>query len=92
MTSDSSATTITNATGMIAAKSTINKNYEATSPEGVLYNQLVNSGKARPSMAAYADFSTEFNLIITGLRTGGVDAMLNEHTTSLQTKINRNDR
>lgn len=92
MTSDSSATTITNATGMIAAKSTINKNYEATSPEGVLYNQLVNSGKARPSMAAYADFSTEFNLIITGLRTGGVDAVLNEHTTSLQTKINRNDR
>ena len=43
-------------------------------------------------MAAYADFSTEFNLIITGLRTGGVDAVLNEHTTSLQTKINRNDR
>lgn len=92
MTSDSSATTITNATGMIAAKSTINKNYEATSPEGVLYNQLVNSGKARPSMAAYADFSTEFNLIITGLRTGAVDSVLNEHTTSLQTKINRNDR
>ena len=92
MTSDESATTITNATGMIAAKSTINKNYEATSPEGVLYNQLVNSGKARPSMGAYADFSTEFNLIITGLRTDSVEKVLNEHTTSLQTKINRNDR
>lgn len=92
MTSDSSATTITNATGMIAAKTTINKNYEATSPEGVLYNQLVNSGKARPAMGAYADFSTEFNLIITGLRNGNVDTVINEHTTSLQTKIDRNDR
>lgn len=92
MTSDESATIITNATGMIAAKTTINKNYEATSPEGVLYNQLVNSGKARPAMGAYADFSTEFNLIITGLRTDSVEKVLNEHTTSLQTKIDRNDR
>lgn len=92
MTSDESATTITNATGMIAAKTTIDKNYQATSPEGVLYNQLVNSGKARPSMGAYADFSTEFNLILTGLRTDSVETVINEHTTSLQTKIDRNDR
>lgn len=92
MTSDASATTITNATGMIAAKTTLDKNYEATSPEGVLYNQLVTSGKQRPAMSAYADFSTEFNLIIRALKDSEVNSTLESHATSLQTKMNRSDR
>lgn len=92
MTSDENAQTITAATGMIPAKSTIHPDYDATSPEGVLYNQLVNTGKPRPVMAAYADFSAEFNLIITALRNDSVNEVLSAHVTSLQTKINRNDR
>ncbi len=92
MTSDESAAVITAATGMIAAKTTIDKNYEATSPEGVLYNQLVHSGKARPAMSEYSEFSTEFNLIITGLRNGSVETVLNERATNLQGKIDRNGR
>lgn len=92
MTSDDSATKITNATGMIPAKTTISVNYTANSPEDVLYRQLNNTGKPRPVMAAYSDFSTEFNLILTALRTDSVDTAINSHTASLQTKINRNDR
>lgn len=92
MTSDQSATTITTATGMIPAKTTINVNYTANSPADVLYRQLKNTGKPRPVMAAYSDFSTEFNLILTALRTDSVESAINSHTSSLQTKINRNDR
>lgn len=92
MTSDASAQTITAATGMIPAKTTMNISYGATTPEGVLYNQLVNTGKPRPAMAAYSDFSAEFNLILTALRTDSVDTAISAHVTNLQTKINRNDR
>lgn len=89
MTSDESSEIITNATGMISAKSTITPDYAANSPEDVLYRQLVESGKPRPAMSAYADFSTEFNLIITALRNDTVDKALADHTVSLQSKINR---
>lgn len=92
MTSDASATTITNATGMIPAKTTMNVSYDKNSPRDVLYGQLVNTGKPRPSMPAYADFSAEFNLIITGLRNDGVNSVLDSHTKNLQTQINRSDR
>lgn len=92
MTSDDSAKTITAATGMLSAKSTLEVSYDATSPEGVLYNQLVNTGKPRPAMAAYTDFSAEFNLILTGLRDGAVDSVISSHVTSLQSKIDRNIR
>lgn len=92
MTSDESAKIITDATGMIPAKSTIAFEKDSKSPEGVLYNQLINTGKPRPAMAAYADFSTEFNLILTDLRDNDASAILTKHATSLQTDINRNDR
>ena len=77
---------------MLSAKSTIDVSYDATSPEGVLYNQLVNTGKPRPSMASYADFSSEFNLILTALRNDSVENAITAHTASLQDKINRNPR
>ncbi len=89
MTSDASAKIITDATGMIPAKTSMTIEYDNGSPEGVLYSQLVNNGKPRPSMAAYSAFSEEFNLIISALRTDSVDTAISTHTTSLQTKINR---
>ncbi len=89
MTSDASSKTITNATGMISAKSTVKPEYTANSAEDVLYRQLIQNGKPRPAMSAYSDFSTEFNLIITALRNGSVDSALSTHTASLQGKINR---
>ncbi len=92
MTSDESAKRITDATGMLPAKTTMQIDYAPLSPEGVLYDQLVNTGKPRPAMAAYSDFSTEFNLIISGLSENSVEKVLPDRVTSLQTKINRNDR
>ncbi len=89
MTSDESSKKITDATGMISAKSTITPAYDPMSPEGVLYDQLVNTGKPRPAMAAYSAFSEEFNLIINALRTDSVETAISAHTTSLQTKIDR---
>lgn len=89
MTSDDSARIITNATGMIPAKSTIQNSFAELSPEWVLYNQLVNTGKSRPVTVGYGDFSTEFNLILTALRDNSVSVALDERATSLQTKLNR---
>lgn len=83
MTSNDNAQKITAATGMIPAKSTVQVSYAPTSPEGVLYNQLVNTGKPRPAMSAYSDFSAEFNLILSGLRDDTVDNVIASHTTSL---------
>ena len=89
MTSDDSATIITNATGMIPAKKTIQNSFAELSPEWVLYNQLVTTGKARPTTVGYGDFSTEFNLILSALRDQSVSEALNERATSLQTKLDR---
>lgn len=93
MTSDESAKVITGATGMIPAKKSFSKDYtDTTSPRGVLYNQLVSSGKPRPSMAAYADFSKAFNLILTDLNDKDAKDILPQRAMNLQTDINRNDR
>lgn len=89
MTSDESATVITNATGMIPAKNTIQNSFAELSPQWVLYNQLVTTGKSRPTTVGYGDFSTEFNLILTALRDQQVGTALDERTTSLQTKLDR---
>ncbi len=89
MTSDDSARIITNATGMIPAKSTIQHSFAELSPEWVLYNQLVTTGKSRPVTVGYGDFSTEFNLILTALRDNSVSVALDERTASLQTKLDR---
>ncbi|MBP3423396.1 MAG: extracellular solute-binding protein [Clostridia bacterium] len=89
MTSDDSARVITNATGMIPAKNTIQTSFAELSPQWVLYNQLVTTGKSRPTTVGYGDFSTEFNLILTALRNDSVAAALDNHATSLQTKLDR---
>lgn len=89
MTSDESAKIITDATGMIPAKSTIQTSYAECSPEWVLNNQLRTTGKARPTTVGYGVFSQEFNLILNALRDQSVDTALNASATNLQGKLDR---
>ena len=66
--------------------------YTENTPEKFFRDQLLATGKARPAMTAYADFTTEFNLMLDDFTNGGKDVLttLNERASSLQDKINRN--
>lgn len=90
--STDSSVTITNATGMIPARqSAIElKNYEVGSPEYVLYDQLVKTGKTRPGTVAYPEFTSAFQGIINDLRNNGdVSAVVSAQTTTLQNNLDR---
>ena len=90
--STDSSVTITNATGMIPARqSAIElKNYEVGSPEYVLYDQLVKTGKTRPGTVAYPEFTSAFQGIINDLRNSSdVSAVVSAQTTTLQNNLDR---
>lgn len=89
MSSKDSSNVITDATGMIPARSDVDKNYEANSPEEVLYEQLQKTGKSRPSTVAYPKFSTIFNQIITEMKDGDVSTIVDQKTSQLQSELNK---
>lgn len=93
MVTPASSIAITNATGMIPARTTAvqSKNYKAGSPEEVLYRQLVTSGKKRPNTQAYATFSRAFANVILGIKniknSSGVRGVVNDRTNALQVSL-----
>ena len=89
MISAESSVEITNATGMIPARSDVNKNYEVGSPEYTLLKQLELSGKERPATVVYSTFSTTFCQIIAGLGHGDVSHLLYSATNILQSEMDR---
>lgn len=89
LTSTESSNDITAATGMIAARKSVNKNYTAGSPEDVLLKQLQLTGKARPATVAYPTFSTCFNQVIYSLKDGNLTDVLNTQTNTLQAEMTK---
>lgn len=89
LTSTESSDAITTATGMIAARKSVNKNYAAGSPEEVLLKQLSLTGTARPATVAYPTFTTCFNQIIYSLKDGNLTDLLNTQTNTLQSEMNK---
>lgn len=91
MTSEESAKSITDATGMIPARKSVANaaNYTAGSPEDVLLQQLLKSGTARPATVAYPSFSTNFNQIIAGLKDQDLTTLLNTKTSALQAEMDK---
>ena len=90
LTSTESSKTITDATGMIPARKSVETSYADNSPEKILMEQLQKTGIARPSTVGYPKFSTCFNQIIAQLgSTNDVATLINNQTTSLQTELNR---
>ena len=89
MTSAESSAAITDATGMIPARRDAVKNYEVGSPEYTLMKQLELSGRERPVTVSYPTFSTTFNRIIYGLKTGNVTDLLNTATKTLQDSLDK---
>lgn len=90
MTTPESAKSITDATGMIPARKSVETNYEAGSPEDVLLSQLKTTGKARPATIAYPKFSSAFNLVIGGIKTGtDLRSLLNTNAAELQKEMDK---
>ena len=88
LSSPESSEIITAATGMIPARKSVNVNYDVNSPEYVLYNQLLKTGKARPATVGYPKFSVIFRQIIAGLRDENISELLKSKTTALQSELN----
>lgn len=87
LTSPESSKAITDATGMIPARKSVETNYAVGSPEYVLYKQLSDTGKARPDTVGYPKFTTIFNQIIAELKDGNVSSILNTKAQSLQAEL-----
>ena len=90
--STDSSVTITDATGMIPARYSAieRKNYEAGSPEYVLYDQLVKTGRTRPGTVAYPEFTSTFQSVINALRnSNSASQVVQTFTSELQNNLNR---
>ena len=87
MTSTESSKVITDATGMIPARKSVETNYEVNSPEYVLYQQLLKTGTPRPETVGYPKFSTAFSQVIYNLKSGDVKQILNSQTVTLQREL-----
>ncbi|MGN1052044.1 MAG: extracellular solute-binding protein, partial [Candidatus Scatosoma sp.] len=66
MTTAESSKVITDATGMIPARKSVETNYVAGSPEDILLKQLGKTGRTRPVTVGYPQFSNAFKQVISG--------------------------
>lgn len=89
LTNATSSKTITDATGMIPANKEVNTNYQAGSPEDVLYQQLQKTGMARPNTVGYPQFSSAFSQVISGLREGDLNTLVDNKANVLQDNLNK---
>lgn len=79
-----SSKVITDATGMIPARKSVETNYAEGSPESVLLSQLAKTGVERPVTIGYPQFSTNFRNIVYEMKDGDLATILKEKATSLQ--------
>lgn len=89
LTSTESSKAITDATGMIPARKSVENSYEENSPEYVLMHQLQLSGRSRPNTVGYPKFTTCFNQIISELKDGDIASILTTKTQSLQSELDK---
>lgn len=79
---------ITDATGMIPARLSVETNYEKGSPEDVLLSQLKTTGRARPATPGYPSFSSAFSQVISGmLNAADLQTLLDQKTATLQSDL-----
>ena len=80
---------ITDATGMIPARKSVETNYGAGSPEAVLLSQLAKTGRERPATVGYPQFSNNFRQVIYDMKDKSVATVLNEKATALQAELDK---
>ena len=88
LTNKDSSKTITDATGMIPANKQVETNYEANSPEDVLFQQLNKTSIERPETVGYPQFSRAFAQVIIGLKDNEVSKLVDDKAEVLQDDLN----
>lgn len=89
LTTPESSKSITDATGMIPARKSVENNYAAGSPESVLLTQLEKTGRERPATVGYPQFSTTFRNVIYEMKDKSVATVLSEKATNLQGELDK---
>lgn len=84
-----SSKVITDATGMIPARKSVETNYAAGSPEAVLLSQLEKTGRARPATVGYPQFSNNFRQVIYDMKDKDIAKVLNEKSAALQVQLDK---
>ncbi|MBQ8395262.1 MAG: extracellular solute-binding protein [Clostridia bacterium] len=80
---------ITDATGMIPARKSVETNYAAGSPEDVLLSQLAKTGKERPVTVGYPQFSNNFRQVIYDMKDKDIATVLGEKVSALQSELDK---
>ncbi|MBQ7370126.1 MAG: extracellular solute-binding protein [Clostridia bacterium] len=80
---------ITDATGMIPARKSVETNYGAGSPESVLLSQLAKTGRERPVTVGYPQFSNNFRQVIYEMKDADVATVLGQKAAVLQSELNK---
>lgn len=80
---------ITDATGMIPARKSVETNYAAGSPEAVLLSQLEKTGRERPATVGYPQFSNNFRQVIYDMKTKDLATVLTEKASALQAELDK---
>ena len=89
LTSAESSKVITDATGMIPARKSVETNYKPGDPEYVLYQQLLKTGKQRPETVGYPKLTDTINQIIYNMKSGDVKSTLNARAIELQRELDK---
>ena len=89
LSSTESCRAITDATGMIPARKSSQKSYDAGSPESVLMQQLSLTGRSRPVTVGYPQFSNNFRQVIYGMKDKDLGTLLDEKAAALQSELNK---
>lgn len=84
-----SSKVITDATGMIPARKSVENAYAAGSPEHVLLSQLEKTGIERPVTVGYPQFSNMFRQVIYDMKEKDVATVLREKATALQAELDK---
>ena len=80
---------ITDATGMIPARKSVETSYAPGSPEDVLHSQLAKTGIERPSTVGYPQFSNNFRQVIYDMKDKDIATVLSEKSSALQAELDK---
>ncbi len=89
LTSAESSKVITDATGMVPARKSVETEYADTDPEKLLIKQLALSGKERPATVGYPKFSECFRQVISEMKSGGIKEILDSKARILQSELDK---
>ena len=89
LTTTESSKAITDATGMVPARKSVSTNYKDTDPEKVLIKQLELSGTPRPATVGYPKFSECFRQVISEMKDGDIQSILDSKARILQSELDK---